>query len=159
MIKANTCDKQTVVIISLLFLSASSSKEDMLRGLDLGAVDFIQKPFSIFELQKKIESLLNTNAFQKKEYLDVVLKALTAGVFNIDTREILPENKFEENCRLYQLTPREKELIHYIKQGLEYKEIARHLFISEKTVVKHVQNIFEKVKVNNKLQLLNKIVA
>jgi len=95
----------------------------------------------------------------KKEYIDIILNALTAETFKNDTREILPENKFEENCRLYQLTPREKELIHFIKQGLEYKKIARHLCISEKTVVKHVQNIFEKVKVNNKLQLINKIVA
>ena len=95
----------------------------------------------------------------KKEYLDIVHNAFPAEVFKNDTREILPGNKFEENCRLYQLTPREKELIHFIKQGLEYKKIARHLCISEKTVVKHVQNIFEKVKVNNKLQLINKIVA
>ena len=109
---------------------------------------------------KLIKQLIErSKELSKKEYLDVVLKTLTAGAFNNDTRGILPENRFEENCRLYQLTPREKELIHFIKQGLEYKEIARHLYISERTVVKHVQNIFEKVKVNNKLQLLNKIVA
>jgi len=42
-------------------------------------------------------------------------------------------------------------------KGVRYKAIAQTLFISEKTVSKHIQNIFEKVGVTNKVELINKL--
>ncbi|WP_423147807.1 response regulator transcription factor [Rubrolithibacter danxiaensis] len=64
---------------------------------------------------------------------------------------------FEENCKIYQLTCREIEIVRLIRQGCKYKTIGETLFISEKTVNKHVQNIFDKVNVSNKVELLNKL--
>jgi len=64
---------------------------------------------------------------------------------------------FEANCRNYKLTKREIEVFLLIKMGLRYKEIGERLFISERTVNKHVQNIFEKTGVSGKIQLLQKL--
>lgn len=69
------------------------------------------------------------------------------------------EERILENCIRYQLTTREKEIAVLICRGSSYKQIADSLYISERTVTKHVQNIFEKVNVSNKLELLNKLVA
>jgi DNA-binding NarL/FixJ family response regulator len=44
-----------------------------------------------------------------------------------------------------------------IKVGKTYKVIADELFISERTVSKHVQNIFEKLGVSNRVELLNRL--
>jgi DNA-binding CsgD family transcriptional regulator len=60
-------------------------------------------------------------------------------------------------CRQYHLTNREKEITNLICRGSSYKQIAESLFIAQRTVTKHVQNIFDKVKVSNKLELLNKL--
>ncbi len=67
------------------------------------------------------------------------------------------EEKILEGCRLYQLTNREKQIAGLMCRGNSYKQIAESLFIAERTVTKHVQNIFDKVKVSNKLELLNKL--
>jgi DNA-binding NarL/FixJ family response regulator len=57
------------------------------------------------------------------------------------------------------LTNREKEIAMLIFRGVSYRQIGEELFIAERTVTKHVQNIFEKVQVSNKLELLNKLGA
>ena len=63
---------------------------------------------------------------------------------------------FEEMCRFYRLTNREIEIVLLIKQGLTYKQISEKLFIAGKTVENHIQNIYEKSKVKNKVGLLHK---
>jgi DNA-binding CsgD family transcriptional regulator len=69
------------------------------------------------------------------------------------------EEKILEGCIKYQLTNREKEIAMLIFRGVSYRQIGEELFIAERTVTKHVQNIFEKVQVSNKLELLNKLGA
>ena len=64
---------------------------------------------------------------------------------------------FNDNIQHYQLTVREVEIIQLIRQGFKYKLIASKLFIAERTVTKHVQNIFEKAGVSNKVELLHKL--
>nr|WP_181718652.1 helix-turn-helix transcriptional regulator [Pedobacter sp.]QJS06232.1 transcriptional regulator, LuxR family, hth domain [Pedobacter sp.] len=61
---------------------------------------------------------------------------------------------FDSNCARYKLTNRELEVTILIRKGLKYKEIAASLFISERTVTKHVQNMFFKVGVTNKFDLI-----
>lgn len=66
-------------------------------------------------------------------------------------------SSFEENCKFYQLTCREMEIVRLVKEGHTYKTIGEALFISERTVRTHVQNIFIKVEAKNKVDLLNKL--
>lgn len=67
------------------------------------------------------------------------------------------ERLVEENCARYSLTCREIEIVNEIIKGQSYKLIAYTLNISEKTVSKHVSNIFAKVSVTNKVELINKL--
>lgn len=142
--------------IPVMFLSAKATNEDKLLGLSLGAIDFIQKPFKINELLKKIESIL-INAHKQKQ-------AILSSAFNkMNNPENLKLNNFcdvfRQNCDLYKLTSRERDIVKLICEGYRYKLIAETLFISEKTVAKHVQNIFEKLEVSNKIELINKVEA
>lgn len=68
-----------------------------------------------------------------------------------------PASSAEDKYRDYQLTPREIEIVQLIREGHTYEKIGERLFISKRTVSKHAQNIFEKVGVTNKVELLNKI--
>lgn len=54
--------------IPFIFLSAKSARTDKLQGLKLGAIDFIQKPFSMSELTLKIEAILANAGKQKRQY-------------------------------------------------------------------------------------------
>jgi DNA-binding CsgD family transcriptional regulator len=64
---------------------------------------------------------------------------------------------FEEMCRFYRLTNREIEIVLLIRQGLTYKQISDRLFIAGKTVENHMQNIYEKTSVKNKVAMLHKL--
>ncbi len=73
------------------------------------------------------------------------------------TSPVNDTNNFEQNCKIFNLTAREIDIVKLISQGYKYKEIGGSLFIAEGTVTKHVQNIFEKVKVKNKIELIKKL--
>jgi len=53
------------------------------------------------------------------------------------------------------LTTREKEILEYLSEGLQYKEIAGKLHISFETVKSHVTNIYSKLKVKNRTEAIN----
>ncbi|HQS22850.1 MAG: hypothetical protein B7Y11_01445 [Sphingobacteriia bacterium 24-36-13] len=152
-------DQDTYGHIPIIFLSAKSAPTDKLKGLRLGAIDFIQKPFSFEVLYQKIETVLINIMKQKKAIIDSSISNLkilnVPEIGTISGNELLPS--VDQKCKLYQLTNREIEIVKLILKGIQYKTIAKALFISEKTVSKHIQNIFEKVEVTNKVELLNKL--
>ncbi len=80
---------------------------------------------------------------------------------DLETLDLLQTKKVDEifiiRCTKLGLTKREIEVCELVRNGQIYKEIAESLFISERTVNKHMQNIFKKAKSKNKLDLLNKI--
>jgi signal transduction histidine kinase/DNA-binding NarL/FixJ family response regulator len=148
--------------IPFIFLSAKFSNKDRSQGLKLGALDYIQKPFRTEELIQKINSVLENAARQKRSLLNNTIRALKImnnqqGGFREKEEE--PTNGFEQNCSSYNLTAREIDIARLICEGHSYKVLGDTLFISERTVKKHVQNIFEKVGVSNKVQLINKLQA
>jgi DNA-binding CsgD family transcriptional regulator len=57
----------------------------------------------------------------------------------------------------YSVTKKEVEVIELLLAGLTYKQIAENLFIASKTVDNHIQNIYKKLEVTNKIQLFNLI--
>ena len=74
-----------------------------------------------------------------------------------ELERITSEVRFNENCERYRLTNREKEIAWLIREGYSHKAIGEALFISERTVAKHAQNIFEKARVSNKMSLCHKL--
>jgi len=145
--------------IPLLFLSAKSSAADKLKGLRLGAIDFMQKPFSFEELHQKINTILIHFQKQKTAILNSISELNASKIATNSAEMKTAPSKFEQNCRLYNLTRREIDVIKLIINGFQYKRIAQTLFISERTVNKHIQNIFEKMDISNKVELINKIQA
>jgi len=144
--------------IPIIFLTAKSTPTDKLKSLRLGAIDFIPKPFSFEELSQKIETILKNIGKQKKAILNLSISNLKS-LNNLDTvsEDAKFPPKFEQNCKLYNLTNRETEIVKLMIKGTKYKEIAKTLFISDRTVTTHIQNIFEKIEVTNKVEMINKL--
>jgi len=57
----------------------------------------------------------------------------------------------------YNLTAKENEIIEYIKQGIEIKELYKTLHVSENTIKKHLANIYSKMNIKNRSQLIKAI--
>jgi DNA-binding NarL/FixJ family response regulator len=70
-------------------------------------------------------------------------------------QQLLKWKLFKERCSYYQFTERQKEITILIAKGHEYKEIANKLNISYKTVTRHIEILFDKLKVYNKIDLIN----
>jgi len=141
--------------IPFIFLSSKAAFNDKLQGLKLGAIDYVPKPFSISELLQKIDSILSYAGKQKRAIWGKAFSMVNSNN-NLPKRDI-SSGTFEQNCELYHLTIREKDIAKLICQGHKYKDISESLFIAERTVTKHAQNIFEKAHVSNKIELINKL--
>lgn len=88
--------------VGIIMLTARTSDQDKVMGLEFGADDYISKPFSPTELVARIKSLarrLNTNS--KKEMI------LKSGIFQID----MNERKFLMEGKEVELTPKEFEIL------------------------------------------------
>ncbi|MGE5607580.1 MAG: helix-turn-helix domain-containing protein [Bacteroidota bacterium] len=70
-------------------------------------------------------------------------------------KPIIPIIHTPKNLSQYQLTNREKEIIALLIQGIQNREIGQQLFITESTVKTHIQNIYKKLGVQNRVQLVN----
>lgn len=83
---------------------------------------------------------------------DAVLRALAApAAVSAPTRgEIRPDDV----ARLRSLTPRERRVLVLLGQGLEHPDIARRLSISDHTVRTHLQNLYRKLDVHSRLDVV-----
>ncbi len=142
--------------IPFVFLTARDSYKSKMEGLYLGAVDYVQKPFLVEELIAKIDAILLNLEKQRIALINSAYKNLQNGS-GVDVIRAGNQNNFEINCKRYNLTTREIEIINLIAKGVTYKSIGELLYISDKTVAKHVRNIFEKVDVKKQVELLSKL--
>ncbi len=140
--------------LPLIFLSAKSTAQDKLEGLKLGAIDFIQKPFNLTELLQKIETILSQAEKHQKALVNSMVKSLQLN----NDQPVEPNVEGTAiSFSQYSLSLRERDIAKLVCQGMQYAAIAAALFISEKTVAKHVQNIFKKVDVSNRIELTKKL--
>ena len=91
--------------IPIIFLSAKTLKEDRLKGLRIGADDYLVKPFSIEELVLKIEIFIA----RSKKNTSTDKKIYSAGSFQFDPANFI----LIRNNEQVELTERESELLQY----------------------------------------------
>lgn len=87
-----------------------------------------------------------TYLFGKKE---------SESLHDVNEKEV--EVSTEKITHIELLTERELEIVNYVCEGKSNKEIAEALFISQNTVRNHVYNIYRKLEVKNKIELINKL--
>ncbi len=81
-------------------------------------------------------------------------RTMTADVLTRIARERLPKPVDPEAVKIGFLSPREREIISLIGQGLKNKQIAKSLSISEVTVRHHLTSIFSKLDISDRLELI-----
>jgi DNA-binding NarL/FixJ family response regulator len=117
--------------IPFIFLTAKGEKDDLRCGMNLGADDYLTKPVANADLVKAIETRLRRAEQQLK-------------------REFKPDFSSPDPLVGLGLTPRVAEALLWLAQGKTNSDIASILGISESTVKKHVQEIFEKLGVETR---------
>jgi DNA-binding NarL/FixJ family response regulator len=133
---------QTHPDMVFLALSVSDAAEDVIAVIRAGARGYVTKTISADDLASAIDRVSEGDAVFSPRLAGFVLDAfagdLPAGVID-------PE--------LDQLTPREREVLRLIARGYTYKEIARRLSLSVKTVETHVSAVLRKLQLSNRHEL------
>jgi DNA-binding NarL/FixJ family response regulator len=124
-----------------LALSVSDAAEDVIGVVRGGARGYVTKTISGPELTDAIGRVADGDAVFSPRLAGFVLDAFSAT----DAPPIDPE--------LDQLTQREREVLRLIARGYAYKEIAKELFISVKTVETHVSSVLRKLQLSNRHEL------
>ena len=129
----------------VIALSGYDDADLIFRAMKLGAKGYVLKTMASAQLIYAIDEVA-----AGKVYLP---SALSSRFFEYFQRSFKNEASAvqEENLLSY-LTGREEEVLDLLTQGNNYKGIASKLFISETTVKTHVNNIFQKLQVNDRTQ-------
>jgi DNA-binding NarL/FixJ family response regulator len=138
--------KDALPDVRFLALSASDAPEDVIAVIRAGARGYVTKTISGPEL---------VDAINRIAAGDAVFSPRLAG-FVLDAFASMPtegESKPAFDSELDQLTTREREVLRLIARGYTYKEIARELFISVKTVESHVSSVLRKLQLSTRHQL------
>ena len=132
----------------VLALSGYDDADLIFRAMKIGARGYVLKTMASAQLIYAIEEVLNG-----KIYLPLALSSRFFEYFQKSFREETERkaDSYEENL-LDALTQREEEVLELLTQGITYKGVASKLFISETTVKTHVNNIFQKLQVNDRTQ-------
>jgi DNA-binding NarL/FixJ family response regulator len=133
--KADNIDSRVIV------LTIHEDREYLFKTLQMGAEGYVLKDADPDVL---IEAIRNVNSGQS--YIQANMTKELVKEFNRVT--LNEKGKSEENS----LTARELEVLELIAEGMINKEIAKSLYISEKTVKNHVSNIFRKLNVSDRTQ-------
>lgn len=80
-------------------------------------------------------------------------------VGNTQDKDLSTEDKIDNFCMTYGLTVRQKDIVSLIIEGDSNKEISEKLFITEGTVKTHIYNIFKKVEVTSRQQIIKKVLS
>jgi two-component system nitrate/nitrite response regulator NarL len=124
----NRCDAYTIV------WSLKPSREAVLDALGAGADGYLCKEISRAGLVRSLRGAAQGEAALSRELTMFVVEELRGLEQRDRTRE-----------RIYLLSSREREILHYVAQGLRNRQIAATLSISEYTVKRHIQNILGKL--------------
>ena len=131
----------------VLALSGYDDADLIFRAMKIGAKGYVLKTMASAQLIYAIEEVLNG-----KIYLPLALSSRFFEYFQQSFREETAKQESGEENLLSYLTQREEEVLELLTQGVTYKGVAGKLFISETTVKTHVNNIFQKLQVNDRTQ-------
>jgi DNA-binding NarL/FixJ family response regulator len=130
--------------VRFLALSASDAPEDVIAVVRAGARGYVTKTISGAELVSAVRRVAAGDVVFSPRLAGFVLDAFAAGA---------PAGAVPADPELDQLTPREREVLRLIARGYTYREIAKELFISVKTVESHVSSVLRKLQLSTRHQL------
>jgi DNA-binding NarL/FixJ family response regulator len=127
---------------AIIVLSEVDQSIDVIDALRAGAVGYLSRYTPLVQIR------------------EVILQVLTGGacLSPAVTRKITDYFRLEEQPDLYALTNREKQIVICLTEGFSYKLIAFNLGLSLDTVRFHLRNIYKKLQVNSKAEVIAKVM-
>lgn len=129
--------------VRFLALSVSDAAEDVIAVIRAGARGYVTKTINADELLTAISRVADGDAVFSPRLAGFVLDAFGAAAGEVA----------EIDEELDRLSAREREVMRLIARGYQYKEVAKELFISVKTVETHVSSVLRKLQLSSRHEL------
>lgn len=129
--------------VRFLALSVSDAAEDVIAVIRAGARGYVTKTISGTELAAAVHRVAEGDAVFSPRLAGFVLDAFGTGAGEVASVD----------DELDRLSAREREVMRLIARGYAYKEVAKELFISVKTVETHVSAVLRKLQLSNRHEL------
>lgn len=130
--------------VNVLLLAGDNAQQNISKIIKAGALGYILRDSDPQTLRAAITAVAKGEAY--------IQSCLLTKLIN-EFREILSDEKTVKAPEDLRLTQREMEIVSYIACGQSNKDIARKLFISEKTVKNHVSSILKKMELGDRTQV------
>ena len=128
--------------IRFLALSVSDAAEDVIAVIRAGARGYVTKSIAPAEMANAIVRVHEGDAVFSPRLAGFVLDAFAGNATEVS-----------DDPELDQLTAREREVLRYIARGYAYKQVAKQLSISVKTVETHVSAVLRKLQLSSRHEL------
>lgn len=145
-IEATEMVKQKYPHIKIIMLTVFDNDENIFKAIKAGADGYLLKEINAKDLYYGILETINGGAAMNPSIAMKTLKLLRNPI------DIESKNDQE----IIKLTQREVEVLEQLSKGLSYVLIAKNLILSTGTVRKHIENIYKKLQVHNKLEAVSK---
>ena len=135
--------------IKVIMLTVMDDDENIFNAIKAGADGYLLKETNPEELHNGIKQVLDGGAAMTPS---IALKTLNLLRFP----QRLTQDKIQQEE--IELSKREIEILEQLSKGLNYQSISDNLIISPATVRKHIENIYKKLQVHNKIEAIQKAV-
>ncbi len=146
-VEATAAVKARYPHIKIIMLTVFDNDENIFNSIKAGADGYLLKEVNPKDLHQGILETLNGGAAMNPSIALKTLKLLRNPVVDFGNRPEAEDIK---------LSSREIEVLEQLSKGLNYNNIAENLFLSPSTVRKHIENIYTKLQVHNKLEAIQK---
>ena len=129
--------------VKILMLTISDEEADLYDAIKAGASGYLLKEIPIEEVADAIRSVWQGQSRISPSMASKLLTEFAAISKATNERPQMPAPR---------LTDREMEVLKLVAQGLNNRDIAKELFISENTVKNHIRNILEKLHLHSRME-------
>ena len=132
--------------VHIIMITVYDDTDVIFQSLSAGASGYLLKPVRRAQLLDAIRDVLRGGAPMSSTIARCVVQAF---------RKPAPAKQGDEE--IAQLSPREREIIELLAQGLLLKEIAQHFKVSHPTVQTHIGRIYKKLHVHSRAQAVARL--
>jgi DNA-binding NarL/FixJ family response regulator len=142
-IDACTAIKAAVPSSKIIMLTISDEEADLYDAIKAGAMGYLLKEISIEEVASAIRAVHGGQSLISPSMASKLLTEFASMIKRGDERQQVPAPR---------LTDREMEVLRLVAKGMNNRDIAKQLFISENTVKNHIRNILEKLQLHSRME-------